>query len=512
MRDVAIDNNGYVYTSSTDTSRPNNFGEVHKIDPSGNQVWLYDEQPGSSNSVAIDKNGYIYSGHANNEVHKIDSLGNHHWAYTEHGWNISGVATDKDNYIYSGSGSGDLHKIGDFVKVDGLSSVCKQSTQKYSVRHPQPNASYSWHCKGIAQCSGSDTSTTVTFSEAIGDSTGEVIVERTLDGVKETDTFIVKVKPFPEAKFVVGNTCKNEPLNFEVSNACPGNKTHFQELSSEADGPNLTDFYWSFGDGVTTHSISNPTHSYQDSGQYNPKLVAENDSGCTDTFQKAITVHPNPIADFTAPDKCVDEKVPFENQSNIEEGSLEYHWNFADGNASPDENPDYEYSVPGSYDVSLVAESDKQCTDTAIKEVEIFPEPEARFEVEDQCSGEEVDISNQSFIQRGELTYLWDFGDGTSASGEEPTYQYSEGGSYTISLEAFSEEGCRNKQEDTIKVEDPGNMDLVGPEKVCKEETLGFSADEGELGKVTDHHWDMGDDNEYSDPLGKPFLRKIWNL
>ena len=62
--DVAVDNNGNVYSGSGD-------GTVRKIDPNGAEVWSFTGHTDVVEAVAVDNNGNVYSGSRDETVRKL---------------------------------------------------------------------------------------------------------------------------------------------------------------------------------------------------------------------------------------------------------------------------------------------------------------------------------------------------------------------------------------------------------------------------------------------------------
>ena len=52
-------------------------------------------------------------------------------------------------------------------------------------------------------------------------------------------------------------------------------------------------YEWSFGDGTDLHFDMDTEHHYENAGNYNIKLVVENEFGCTDSITKQVIIHPN---------------------------------------------------------------------------------------------------------------------------------------------------------------------------------------------------------------------------
>jgi PKD repeat protein len=88
------------------------------------------------------------------------------------------------------------------------------------------------------------------------------------DGSHEVSSVIITVYPKPQARFEIA------PGNAVL----PGDEIRFFNYSS-----NATHFSWDFGDGNTSE-LFEPQYQYEKSGNYNVRLVAESDEGCSDSL------------------------------------------------------------------------------------------------------------------------------------------------------------------------------------------------------------------------------------
>ncbi|MEI7597541.1 MAG: PKD domain-containing protein [Bacteroidota bacterium] len=146
--------------------------------------------------------------------------------------------------------------------------------------------------------------------------------------------------------------------------------------------PVPTSWSWNFGDVNSpdnTSSLQNPTHNYEKPGQYDVRLTAVSDLGCSNSilFQDMITVHKNPVADFYQ----LPEVGSFENStisffpSGSSQNVAAWEWDFNDPNAAPGENtsfeekPEHKYEEIGYYNVCLIVSTEYGCKDSICKEI-----------------------------------------------------------------------------------------------------------------------------------------------
>jgi hypothetical protein len=100
------------------------------------------------------------------------------------------------------------------------------------------------------------------------------LTANTIDGCSDYWTYDVELGGAPFVSFRWKNECFNDrPIAFV----------------NESD--DLTDVYWSFGDG-TSSNYPSPNHAYGNSGSYNVSMQVRNQFGCTSEISKTITVRP----------------------------------------------------------------------------------------------------------------------------------------------------------------------------------------------------------------------------
>ncbi len=112
------------------------------------------------------------------------------------------------------------------------------------------------------------------------------------------------------------------------------------------NGP--TAWEWDFGDGATS-TEQNPVHTYKKVGTYDVTLTVTNVAG-SDSTETTVTAG---IIDFTASvtSGAVPLAVKFTDTSDGKPTAWE--WDFGDGEASDEQNPDHTYETAGTYTVTL---------------------------------------------------------------------------------------------------------------------------------------------------------------
>ncbi|PCJ78967.1 MAG: hypothetical protein COA57_15885, partial [Flavobacteriales bacterium] len=132
---------------------------------------------------------------------------------------------------------------------------------------------------------------------------------------------------------------------------------------------------------------------------------------------------------------CDGETVNFTNSSV---DATSYLWTFENGNpdTSTQSNPSVLYDSSGTFDVTLIAYSSGNTSDTLIQNitVNVSYSPVVTFSTNDTVvylPNATVNFTNNSL---NATNYYWTFGDGNISSSVNPTYTYADTGWYTVSL------------------------------------------------------------------------------
>jgi len=247
-----------------------------------------------------------------------------------------------------------------------------------------------------------------------------------MNGCPAVDTSVVTILGRPEASF--------QP---SIKDGCAPLQVDFENFSA-ADGYFYT---WDFGDGNTS-TLDNPRHRFENDGVYEVRLRVSDANGCAeDTTVQNIIVHPLPDVDFSFDPEIGCGLPATINIDNLTTGAAGFRWDFGDGTSSSFNEPGaHQYFEGREYDITLIATNTFQCADTLTKTVDIFPFPQARYEIQGArgCSPFEVTFQNLSSANH----YYWDFGDGSGSIVANPVHCYTQPGKYDVRLVVSYDDIC----------------------------------------------------------------------
>lgn len=222
----------------------------------------------------------------------------------------------------------------------------------------------------------------------------------------------------------------------------------------------ITRWRWDFGDGTTSSVPDPPPHLYAEAGEYEVRLVIEDNSGCiSDTMKQEVIIGSYPVPDFTSDQLCTDRAFTITNQTKLDVGAIQqWKWDFGNGQTSNAQHPSVEYASTGSSTITLQATSAQGCGASTQKTVEIYPTPRISASGGNACIGLPISFSGMDQTPAIPLAqWYWDFGNGQQQTGQHIGYIYPEGGAFEASLHAISTNGCFS---DTFHV--PVNITDIG--------------------------------------------------
>jgi len=289
------------------------------------------------------------------------------------------------------------------------------------------------------------------------------------------DSIGVFEEPAPDFQATAqGSICSQKPIVFENLTTLPTDAT----------------FEWDLGDGSTS-TVENPEHIYSEAGDYTVTQIIEM-AGCLVERTKTITVNPGPVVAFQTANNCLGEILKFENTSQGEFLDS-YQWDFGDGTQSTQANPSHSYDTAGVYNVQLTAFTTNGCDFTISQEVEIQPLALVNFDSEIACAGQPTQFMEQVNIEESNVTdYFWDFGVlGTQSdvsTEASPQFAYPAEGSYNVTLQVTTSDGCTSSGSQQIVVNSAPNAAFEF-EETCLGQTRLFSP--LDTANSINHFWEL---------------------
>jgi len=275
------------------------------------------------------------------------------------------------------------------------------------------------------------------------------LIVSSANGCQDSLEMALEIVPAPVAGF-----------NYEV-NPCESGLVYFTD-SSFANIGEITSWLWTFEPG---HYSSEPNPIYvfsQTNTTYTVTLVIEDESGCTSTIEQDVFVPLGMQVELNNTPACLDQPMEFDAYISSPSGDtiVEYLWQFGDplnpSAQSTSPNPNYVYSIPGTFTVSLEATDQFGFTQTTYQQVVVDQLPLPDFSVEvGQCDSNFYFTDLSSGAGASIIAWEWNFGDGSApVSIQAPNtpdivHLYSEQGTYNTTLIVTNANGCS----DTISKE-----------------------------------------------------------
>ncbi len=219
-------------------------------------------------------------------------------------------------------------------------------------------------------------------------------------------------------------------------------------LNSPSTGLPSLNFNWSTGSTTPFTTLITP----------GPLSVIVSDTfGCIGMDSIMVSISGTaPVVTFTGDTLCYGTTYVPQNTSQSVDTStiIGYQWDFADGNTTSAAHPTHNYSVPGTYQVSLTAITSAGCSNSSVKTVQVKPIPQASFSGGTSCLQADYQFFDSSIPVLGDSITLWewDFGDNSSSIQQNPSHAYSSVGNFLLQLVVHATNGCTDTAAGNILV------------------------------------------------------------
>jgi gliding motility-associated-like protein len=266
----------------------------------------------------------------------------------------------------------------------------------------------------------------------------------------------------------------------------------------------LASFTWNFGDGKTS-TEAEPEHTFT-TGSYNVTLKYITIEGCSgESNAISVTVYPKPKADFRVyPGTiiCGDSDVSFQNNTYAEFERWFVDQQYIGFSGS------YRFSDTGKYSITLIA-SNPGCADTLTKTdyITVLPSFPKITQAINTCDGDRGTVTfNQD--SRYAQKWLWDFGDGTTATytsdKQQITHHYTASGQYRATLTTTSGQ-CANKTSiDLMVIVKKQPVLSTGTSGICKDDAFNFTVSNLDLFTYTYYYGHYLEYANYNDGTSVP--------
>ncbi|GAG11623.1 unnamed protein product, partial [marine sediment metagenome] len=211
-------------------------------------------------------------------------------------------------------------------------------------------------------------------------------------------------------------------------------------------------YYWSFGDDVYS-ATQNPSHTYDEEGDYTVSLRVTDDNDMSDTDATRVVIHLSEavVADAGGPySGDIGETIQFSGSAIGGTEPYNWYWEFGDGSISTIQNPTHIYTTVDDYTSTLTVTDTygKIDDDTVMVTINGHPpnKPAKPSGPISGKAGEEYTYSTSTTDPDGDsISYLFDWGDDTDSGWTDPissgqtateTHKWSEQGTYQIKVKA----------------------------------------------------------------------------
>jgi PKD repeat protein len=262
-------------------------------------------------------------------------------------------------------------------------------------------------------------------------------------------------------------------------------------------------YSWAFGDGASANGQS-VNHSYRDNGVFTAILTVTDDDGGSHSDNQTVAIaNVDPVANAGS-DQAANEGDSVTFSGSLTDAGADdthtYVWRFGDGASASGLSVTHRYADNGVFTAILTVTDDDGGSHSDDQTVTISNVNPVASAGDDQQvnEGDEVSFAGTATDagSADTLTYVWIFGDGTSALGQNVTHTYGNDGVYTATLRVSDDDGGRHEDTLTVSVASVAPVGDAGEDQTVNEgEQVAFTgaASDGGSGDKHRYVWDFGD-------------------
>ncbi|MDD4236336.1 MAG: PKD domain-containing protein, partial [Bacteroidales bacterium] len=188
-----------------------------------------------------------------------------------------------------------------------------------------------------------------------------------------------------------------------------------------------------------------------ESGTYS--VTTTNIVGCIAISQTNVTISGTaPQADFELLGQCEQNIISFTDLSvPTGEEIISWEWKINGDVFSQQQNPEYIFSEPGTYNISLTVTSEGGCSNTKTQSINIYPKPVVSFTPENLCQNSVNSIYSTSYVDNGTIQENYWYINGNQYTADQIDITVENDDSFEIKLISVSEHGCSDSIVSTIE-------------------------------------------------------------
>ncbi len=236
----------------------------------------------------------------------------------------------------------------------------------------------------------------------------------------------------------------------------------------------ISTFQWDFGDGATAAG-NTVSHAYSTAGAYTAKLTVTNTTGQTSIANATVTATasttppapPTAVLSSSTAAGQAPLTVSFNGAgSTAATGATiaTYAWSFGDGTSATGASTSHAFTAAGTYSTTLTVTDSKGLTSSASTPIVVTAPPVAVNKAPTAVASATpltgtapltvtFDASGSTDSDGTIAAYLWNFGDGGTATGKTASHTYTTEATFAATLQVTDNAGAKGSSTTTITVQ-----------------------------------------------------------